>query len=75
MPNKNLTNLFLKDVKRLKKRKLDIEKLENIIDLLCENKELPKYCRPHILPPISLERTSTPRSDCHPWPDTTAVKN
>ena len=40
---------FIKDIKTAKKRKLNIEKLERIIALICENKELPKQCRPHML--------------------------
>lgn len=40
---------FIKDIKTVKKRKLNIEKLERIITLICENKELPKQCRPHML--------------------------
>ena len=43
------TTRFLKDVKLAKKRKLNIQKLEKIIALICESKELPKHCRPHIL--------------------------
>ena len=43
------TGRFLKDVKLLKKRKFDIKKLEEIIGLLCEGKELPNRCRAHIL--------------------------
>ena len=43
------TNQFMKDVDLSRKRGLNIEKLKNIITLLCENKELPKRCRPHVL--------------------------
>ena len=43
------TTRFLKDIKLAKKRKFNIQKLERIITLLCEDKDLPKYCRPHIL--------------------------
>ena len=43
------TTRFLKDIKLAKKRKLSLPKLETIITLLCEGKELPKHCKPHIL--------------------------
>lgn len=43
------TTRFLKDIKLAKKRKLSLPKLEKIITLLCEGKELPKHCKPHIL--------------------------
>lgn len=43
------TTRFLKDIQTLKKRGLDLRKLEGIINLLCEGKELPKRCRPHRL--------------------------
>ena len=43
------TNKFKKDLKLAQKRGLNETKLKNIIDLLCEGKELPKHCRSHIL--------------------------
>lgn len=49
MLNKKPSTRFLKDIKLAKKRKFNIQKLEKIIALLCENSDLPKQCRPHIL--------------------------
>ena len=49
MPYRKPSTKFIKDIKTAKKSKLNIEKLERIITLLCESKELPKQCRPHIL--------------------------
>lgn len=43
------TNKALKDIKLAQKRGLNIQKLKNVIALLCESEELPKQCRPHIL--------------------------
>ncbi len=43
------TNKFLRELKRIQKRGLRVTKLRNIVALLCENKELPKHCRPHRL--------------------------
>lgn len=43
------TNRILKDIKLAQKRGLDLKKLKTIISLLCENKDLPKRCNPHIL--------------------------
>ncbi len=43
------TNRFKKDLRLVQKRGLKDEKLRNIITLLCEGKELPKQCRPHLL--------------------------
>lgn len=40
---------FKKDYKRLKKRGYDLRKLENVITLLAEGKELPATYRDHIL--------------------------
>lgn len=40
---------FKKDYKRLKKRGYDLRKLENVITLLAEGKELPAAYRDHIL--------------------------
>lgn len=43
------TNRFRKELKIAQKRGLKDIKLQNIVTLLCENKELPKHCRPHAL--------------------------
>lgn len=40
---------FLKDYKRLKKRKWDVAKLENLVKLLANDGELPFSARPHKL--------------------------
>ncbi len=49
MINVVYTNRFKKDLKLAQKRGFNDVKLKNIITLLCESKELPKQCRPHIL--------------------------
>jgi len=49
MLNRKPSTRFLKDIKLAKKRNLNIQKLEKIIALLCENNDLPKQCRPHPL--------------------------
>ena len=43
------TNKFRKELKLSQKRGLKNIKLQNIVTLLCENKELPGHCRPHML--------------------------
>jgi len=43
------TNRFRKELKIAQKRGLKDIKLQNIVSLLCENKSLPKQCRPHAL--------------------------
>jgi mRNA interferase YafQ len=49
MLNRKPSTRFLKDIKLTKKRGADLEKLEKIVTCLCENEDLPKQCRPHIL--------------------------
>lgn len=49
MINVTYTNRFKKDLKLAQKRGFKDIKLKNIITMLCENKELPKQCRPHML--------------------------
>ena len=43
------TNKILKDIKLAQKRGLNLKKLKDIVELLCENRELPKQCKLHIL--------------------------
>ena len=43
------TNKFRKELKLSQKRGLKNIKLQNIVTLLCENKELLGHCRPHML--------------------------
>jgi len=49
MFNPVYTNRVLKDIKLAKKRGFNLKKLKIVVALLCENKELPKRCKPHIL--------------------------
>jgi mRNA interferase YafQ len=44
-----LTTRFSKDVTRCRKRGLKFERLDNIVRMIAENKELPNSCRPHLL--------------------------
>ena len=43
------TTLFRKDVKRMKKRGIEVPKLDKIIIILALNKSLPSNTRPHKL--------------------------
>lgn len=45
----NTTHKFNKDFKRCQKRGYDMSLLKKVVDLLCENGELPKEYRPHKL--------------------------
>ncbi|WP_455635444.1 type II toxin-antitoxin system YafQ family toxin [Parabacteroides sp.] len=45
----NTTTKFNKDVKRCKKRGYDMRLLKKVVDLLCENGELPEEYHPHKL--------------------------
>ena len=49
MINVVYTNRFKKDLKLAQKRGFNDVKLKNIITLLCESKERPTPCRPHLL--------------------------
>jgi mRNA interferase YafQ len=49
MLNVTYTNKFKKELQLLKKRGLKTDKLKSIITILCEKKDLPKHCRPHML--------------------------
>jgi mRNA interferase YafQ len=55
---------FKRDVKRLKKRNKDIEKLKTIIRLLVEGERLPSKTRDHI-----LKGTLKDCRECHIKPD------
>lgn len=56
--------IFEKDVKRAKKRGLDLSKLKDIIKLLIEEKPLPKNCRDH-----NLAGNYIGHRECHIQPD------
>lgn len=58
------TTKFRKDLKLAQKRGLKDIKLQNIVTLLCENKELPKSYRPH-----ALSGKYIGFSECHIEPD------
>lgn len=59
-----LRKSFEKDVKRVKKRHKDMEKLKKVIRLLLENKGLPARCREH-----SLSGNYSNHRECHIEPD------
>lgn len=43
------TSQFKRDIKKIKKRGLDLKKLQHIVELLLEEKELPRKNKDHIL--------------------------
>ena len=55
---------FLRDVKRIKKRGLDLAKLRDVVTLLSEKKTLPPRYRDH-----ALTGNWTGHRDCHIQPD------
>ena len=55
---------FLRDIKRIKKRGLDLGKLRQVVTLLSEKKPLPPRCRDH-----ALTGNWTGHRDCHIQPD------
>ena len=58
------TNGFERDLKRAGKQGKDLDKLEDIVNLLQEQEPLPVRCRPH-----SLRGNWTGHWDCHIEPD------
>ncbi len=44
-----ITTSFKKHLKRARKRKLDLDKLHKIVNLLQNEIELPKKCKDHLL--------------------------
>lgn len=58
------SNRFEKDLKRIKKRGMNLDKLEKIIDLLSDQKSLPKVCKDH-----QLIGNFNNRRECHINPD------
>lgn len=58
------TNRFKKDLKRCAKRGLDINKILDVVKLLCEYGELPQTYRPH-----KLTGNRQGQWECHIQPD------
>ena len=58
------TRQFKKDVKRMRKRGKDLEKIKAVIDLLVDGEPLPPKHRDH-----KLEGNWIGRRDCHIEPD------
>jgi mRNA interferase YafQ len=58
------TTAFEKDVRRLGKQAADLDKLEEIVDLLQSQQPLPARCRPH-----ALRGNWSGHWDCHVKPD------
>lgn len=49
MLNLEYTNKFKKDIKKISKQGLDIEKLHKVIDILQKQEKLPEQYRDHLL--------------------------
>lgn len=49
MLNLEYTNQFKKDIKKISKQGLDIEKLHKVIDILQKQEKLPEQYRDHLL--------------------------
>jgi mRNA interferase YafQ len=58
------TTKFEKDLRRVKKQGKDIDKLEEVVDLLQSQEPFPPNCRPH-----PLRGTWVGHWDCHIEPD------
>lgn len=58
------TTAFEKDLRRLEKQGADLDKLEEIVDLLQAQRPLPARCRPH-----PLRGNWSGHWDCHVKPD------
>lgn len=61
-----LTTVFKKDLKRIKKRKKDLDKLIKVVNILAENIELDEKYRDH--PLVNSTRFKNCR-ECHIEPD------
>ena len=59
-----VSSRFKKDLKRAKRRGLNLEDISEIIDLLAQDAELPKACRPH-----KLKGNFSGYWECHIHPD------
>jgi mRNA interferase YafQ len=58
------TTAFEKDLRRVEKQGKDLDKLEEVVDLLQTRQPLPPRCRPH-----PLRGTWFGHWDCHVQPD------
>ena len=58
------TTAFEKDLRRLERQRKDIDKLEEIVNLLQARKPVPSRCRPH-----PLHGNWSGHWDCHVEPD------
>ena len=58
------TTAFAKDLRRLERQRKDLDKLEELVDLLQARKPLPPRCRPH-----PLRGNWSGHWDCHVQPD------
>ncbi|MEP7352156.1 MAG: type II toxin-antitoxin system YafQ family toxin [Acidobacteriota bacterium] len=58
------TTAFERDLRRVKKQGLDLDKLEQIVDMLQSQSPLPARCKPH-----PLRGTWVGHWDCHVGPD------
>jgi mRNA interferase YafQ len=58
------TTAFEKDLRRVEKQGKDLDKLEEVVDLLQTQQPLPPRCRPH-----ALRGNWLGHRDCHVQPD------
>jgi mRNA interferase YafQ len=58
------TTAFEKDLRRVEKQGKDLDKLEEVVDLLQAQQPLPPRCRPH-----ALRGAWAGHRDCHVQPD------
>ena len=58
------TNAFEKDMRRVEKQGKDLDKLEEVVNLLQTQRPLPSRCRPH-----ALRGHWSGHWDCHVKPD------
>jgi len=58
------TNAFEKDLRRVRKQGKDLDKLESVVNSLCQQKPLPASCRLH---PLRGDWAGV--WDCHVQPD------
>ena len=58
------TSAFERDVRRVRRQGKDLDKLEAVVNLLQDQKELPARCRPH-----PLRGKWAGHWDCHVAPD------
>ncbi len=60
------TNKFKKDYKLIKKRGRNLEKLKNVIELLCSGRSLPEKNQDH---PLTNSKEYNNVRECHVSPD------